>query len=612
MKINKNIAWAESFVKEIVAGGVKYVCISPGSRNTPLTWAFAQNKNIKKYVHIDERSSAFFALGLADRTGTPVALVCTSGTAAVEFYPAIVEAYQQRIPLLICTADRPPELRYTGTNQTINQDNLYKNHIRFFTDVGLPNMSIKKIILLKKTVFKALEICCYKNKGPVHINFPFRKPFEPDNFTDDISNKINNLLGKTIHKAHAHDTEIKLSGEKWFLNILEKLRSIKKGMIVVGPERYNNEFYKSVLKLSGILKYPILADGCSQLRFISYSEDKSSRQKGKIFSDNKNIICNYEAMFRSTSFSEAFLPEIILHFGRTSTSKGMEEFYGKHSPIKIMINEGGDLFDQTRKGKSYKCSPSHFSKSIIECFQVDKYLWDEKHWLKPYLYADQLLNQLKQKILFNSRSLNEIRLINEFLNSIPNNSSIMLSNSLPVRDFDYWASCSSKKLNIFSNRGASGIDGITSTALGIASLKKEPVFLITGDLAFYYDLNALFIAEKYSIPLIIILINNNGGGIFNSLPISRYPDFLREYLITPHKLNFKKLTEAFGVNYSKVKKWSDFKDLVQRAVSKKNTSVIEIQTDAVNSLDLRKHYWNESNRLLNIFAEHSSHYNYLN
>jgi 2-succinyl-5-enolpyruvyl-6-hydroxy-3-cyclohexene-1-carboxylate synthase len=607
MKINKNIAWAESFVNELVAGGVKYVCISPGSRNTPLTWAFAQNKNIRKYVNIDERSSAFFALGLANRTGSPVALVCTSGTAAVEFYPAIVEAYQQRIPLVICTADRPSELRDTGTNQTINQDNLYKNHIRFFADAGLPDMSVKKITWLKKTAVNAIEICCYKNKGPVHINFPFRKPFEPDNFTEKISNKTNTLLAKTIYKPLKYDAEKKIAGEKWFLNIVEKLKHIQRGMIIVGPEKYNDEFHTNVIKLSGILKYPILADGCSQLRFLSSSVDQTFTQMRGISVRTKNIICNYEAMFRSPSFSETYLPEIILHFGRTSTSKGMEDFYGKYSPLKIMINEEGDFFDPTRRGKSYKSSPSLFCKSIIECYPVDKNHRKEDCWLKPYLYADQLLEQLKNKILFNSGFPNEIRIINEILDSVPVNSSIMLSNSLPVRDFDYWASCSSKKLKIYNNRGASGIDGIISTALGIASAKREPVFLITGDLAYYYDLNALLTAEKYSIPLIIILINNNGGGIFNSLPVSRYPDFLRKYFITPHKLNFEKLTKAFGVDYSKVKNWSDFKDLLQRAVSKKETSVIEIQTDSVSSLDSREQYWEESNRLLNNFIEHSSH-----
>jgi 2-succinyl-5-enolpyruvyl-6-hydroxy-3-cyclohexene-1-carboxylate synthase len=607
MKINKNIAWAESFVNEMVAGGVKYVCISPGSRNTPLTWAFAQHKEIRKYVNIDERSSAFFALGLANRTGSPVALLCTSGTAAAELYPAIVEAYQQRIPLVICTADRPPELRGTGTNQTINQDNLYKNHIRFFADVGLPDLSIKKIMALKKTAVNAIEICCYKNKGPVHINFPFKKPFEPDNLTDEISNKTNYLLAKTIYKLPQYDTLVKIIGERWFLNIMRKLKHIKRGIITVGPENYGNEFYMNVIKLSRILKYPILPDGCSQLRFLSYPAAKISDQTHKITinNNNNNIICNYESMFRSTSFSEAYPPEIMLHFGRTSTSKGMEDFNEKYSPLKIIINEEGDFFDPTRKGKSYKSSPSHFCKSAIECFQVDKHIREEEYWLKPYLFADQILEQLKHKILFNSGFLNEIRIINDFLESVPGNSSIMLSNSLPVRDFDYWASCYPKRLNIFNNRGASGIDGIISTALGIASVKKETAFLITGDLAFYYDLNALLTAEKYSIPLIIILINNNGGGIFNSLPVSRYPDFLREYFITPHKLNFEKLTKAYGIDYSKAKTWKNFKDLMQNTVAKKKTSVIEIQTDAVRSLNLRKKYWDESNRLLNIFIEHS-------
>jgi 2-succinyl-5-enolpyruvyl-6-hydroxy-3-cyclohexene-1-carboxylate synthase len=344
------------------------------------------------------------------------------------------------------------------------------------------------------------------------------------------------------------------------------------------------------------LNYPILADGCSQFRFLTSSA---------IPGDNKNIICNYEAMFRSTSFSETYPPEIILHFGRTSISKGMEEFFGRHMPLKLIINEDGDLFDPTRKGILYKCSPAHFCKCIIESFQTSGNIRREDSWLKTYLYANQLLEKLKRKILFNSQSLNEVRIINEFLHSIPENSSIMLSNSLPVRDFDYWASCLSKHFTIFNNRGASGIDGIISTALGIASVKKEPVFLITGDLAFYYDLNALMIAEKYSISLIIILINNNGGGIFNSLPVSRYPKFLQEYFITPHKLNFEKLTKAYGIDYSKAKTWKNFKDLMRNTVAKKKMSVIEIQTDAVRSLNLRKKYWDESNRLLNIFIEHS-------
>ena len=197
-------------------------------------------------------------------------------------------------------------------------------------------------------------------------------------------------------------------------------------------------------------------------------------------------------------------------------------------------------------------------------------------------------------------------IINELLNAIPENSSIMLSNSLPVRDFDYWASCNTKQLKIYNNRGASGIDGIISTALGIATESNKPVFLLTGDIAFYYDLNALHIAKKYSIPLMIVLINNDGGGIFNSLPVSKYPEFLEEYFITPHKLNFEKLTIAFDIKYSKAKSWSNFNSLLLKAIEEKEVNVIEVTTDSISSLKLRNQYWSESKKLLSNLIEKQS------
>ncbi len=190
IKVNRNILWAEAFVNELSSLGVKYASLSPGSRNTPLTLAFANNKKIKSYLHIDERSSGFFALGMAKSSGTPVAVVCTSGTATAELYPAIVEAYQQRVPLIICTADRPPELRDLGANQTINQTDMYKNHIRWFADPGLPVISDSRILRLKSIARNAVFISTVGSRGPVHINFPFKKPFEPKSYTDQISKEL--------------------------------------------------------------------------------------------------------------------------------------------------------------------------------------------------------------------------------------------------------------------------------------------------------------------------------------------------------------------------------------------------------------------------------------
>ena len=190
IKINRNFIWSNIIVDQLAECGVKYACISPGSRSTPITYSVSLNKKIKSFVHVDERVSGFFALGLAKKSNSPVMIITTSGTATAELYPAIIEAYQNRVPLIICTADRPSYLRNTGTNQTINQENIYKNHIRFFYDTGLPKLDSTSIKKLKSTVLKAFSISDKTDRGPVHLNLPFEKPLEPDSYTDSIEENI--------------------------------------------------------------------------------------------------------------------------------------------------------------------------------------------------------------------------------------------------------------------------------------------------------------------------------------------------------------------------------------------------------------------------------------
>ena len=187
IKVNRNNLWTRIFIDQLAALGVKHACISPGLRSTPLTYILSKNRKIKSFIHFDERSSAFFALGLAKATGKPVLVVTTSGTAVAELYPAIIEAYQQRTPLIICTADRPPELVGTGANQTINQHNIFRNHIRWFRDLGLPSISDTGFYHLQKIAIKAFRISSSEDKGPVHLNFPFKKPLEPFSYTDSVS-----------------------------------------------------------------------------------------------------------------------------------------------------------------------------------------------------------------------------------------------------------------------------------------------------------------------------------------------------------------------------------------------------------------------------------------
>ncbi len=580
-KINRNILWTETFVNELVSAEIKYACISPGSRNTPLTLAFANNKSIKSYVLIDERSCAFFALGLAKSSNSPVALICTSGTATAEFYPAIIEAYQQKVPLIVCTADRPPELLGVGANQTINQNNLYKNHIRWFVDLGLPQPTLRKLNHIKYTAKRAVYESFIKHKGPVHLNFPFRKPFEPEFHTDEIKKDIIDFAKKNDRKISFKIRETKnIKNERWFNKIAEQLIKIKKGLIIAGPENYNPDFSKDVVKLAHHLNYPIFADGCSNIRFGKHNKEL--------------IISNFDSFLRAESFVKKIKPDFILHFGRTITSKALETFLENCNAPRYLINDYGDWFDPSNKSlAAINCKPFLFCNKMDEFLIKSNFKRKQNEWLSLLLNTDKITEKIKMQIIDKSAALNEPGIISEVLDLIPDNSQVMLSNSMPVRDFDYFASNSGKRLTIFNNRGASGIDGITSTTLGIKSGNKKLTVLITGDLAFYYDINGLLAAFKYRLPLIIILLNNNGGGIFEILPISNYGKVFKDYFITPHNLDFSHFVKAYNGNYKKVKNWIEFRTIFKNSFKEKNFTVIEIQTDSVKSLALRKKFWKE-------------------
>jgi len=571
LEVNKNIIWSTAFVNELAANGVKFACISPGSRNTPLTFAFDSNKKIKKHIFIDERSSAFFALGLAKVKNEPVAIVTTSGTATAEIYPAIIEAYKQRIPLVVCTADRPPGYFERGANQSINQENIYKNHIRAFYNFGIPILSEKKLKFLRKKSFEILNISTKINPRPVHFNFPFDKPFEPDSFTNEVSKTLLAISisrnSKNIFRPRAGK-----SNHTLFKKIKNDINKYDKGLIIVGPENYNNNFAKNITKLSEKINFPILADGTSQLRFNTKNQ--------------KNIICNYDAFLRSPKIKKRIKPEIILHFGRTITSKGLEDYLAKLKCKKYLINEFGDLFDPSNNSIAIlKMLPFLFCKEIIT--NVDKKI-KNREWLSLFINADSISSDIKNKIINTAKFPSESRVINEILKLIPENSNIMLSNSLSVRDFDNFAQKINTNISVFNNRGASGVDGIVSTSMGIASRSKKPTVLLIGDIAFYYDLNGLLNEYKNSIPLTIVLINNSGGGIFNFLPVKKYKQIFKKYFLTPHKLNFKEIVSGFGVKHTTINNWKHFNKIFNLSIKSGKVQALELKTNTEESFKLRK------------------------
>ncbi len=580
MNINRNIFWTELFFDILGKSGVKYFCISPGSRSTPLTFSAASNKKFKCFVHIDERSSGFFALGLAKATGQPVVVITTSGTATAELYPAIIEAYQQRVPLIICTADRPPELIGRGANQTINQKNIYHNHIRYFKDAGLPSPDISG---LKRLIDIAGKAVLKSGQGPVHINFPFRKPFEPGSFTDKINKEKFHKIRQLKSKAFSFKKEINKHDEKLLKEILKSLNDAERGLIIAGPSKYDRKEKSDIIKLARDFNFPVIADASSQLRFGN--------------SSNKNIITNYEGFLRNDLFRKYNSPDLILQFGSTPSSKAVESFLEQIKTKRYIINEFGDVFDPWNNASGVlQCSPSQFYK-FSKRIGVKKKQTQRK-WLNEFLDADRVSDKIKQNLITNSSFPNECRIIPEVISCLPNNTHLMISNSMPIRDFDYFAPLTGKNIVVHTNRGASGIDGIISTALGIKKATAEPTLLLTGDLAFYYDISSLLTAKKYNIPLVIVLINNNGGGIFGMLPISDCGLKFREYFTSPHYLDFASIIRGFKANYKLVKSWDNLKKYIHEAFQRHVFTILEIKTDIKSSVNLRKKYFSETNKII--------------
>lgn len=577
IKVNRNSLWSEIFVKELADNGVKYACISPGSRNTPLTLAFSSNKDIKTHILVDERSNGFFALGLARASKTPVALVCTSGTAVAEFYPAIVEAFQQNIPLIVCTADRPPELQDCGANQTIHQNNIYKNHIFWFNNAGLPGVTKKKLEHIKSLAQKAFNES--KAMGPVHINFPFRKPLEPFIFTDEVDE---DLLGDlSLNTTEEEIRENAPFKESLIDTIFEKLKQTPRCIILSGPDEPRDSFKCSLQHMASIFSLPILADGASELRYGSQDKD--------------NVFINFEGFLRSKEFSKKIEPGLILHFGRTMTSKGIEIFLENTSSEYYIINERGSLFDPFGKTTGVLAMEAEdFLNEIIKRAEAENFRRQDSEWIKLFRTAELRAEELKSEVILKAQFPFEGRIFTETMSMMPNDSNIMISNSMPIRDLDYFAPKLNSSVTVFNNRGASGIDGITSTALGLSRASGKPTVMITGDLAFYYDLNGLLASKKYSIPLVVVLINNDGGGIFEMLPVAQCGEELfRDCFKTPHELDFSYFVKGYGGEFLDIKSWEEFQEAFPRALKHKGLSVLHLRTDSKTSTFIRRRYWEE-------------------
>lgn len=548
-------SYISAFVAELAQTGLKDVVISPGSRSTPMAMIMAEHPDLRIHVHVDERSAAFFALGIAKASRRPVAILCTSGTAAANYYPAVVEAFYSRIPLIVLTADRPHELRDIGAPQTIDQIHLFGRHVKWFVEMAPPENSNDMIRYVRTVCARAAATALTSPAGPVHLNFPFREPLIPDLDREDLFHLEERGSGQV-----QVERGIPVLSSEQQERFVQELNKYKRGVIVCGSLE-NEKFPEAVISLSEKLKFPIIADPLSQLRSGGFN-------KG-------NIIDTYSSFLKNSGARAELKPEIVIRFGAMPVSKFLMIFIKEHSDARQwVIDSGWGWRDPTLlSAEMIYAEEAAFCESIASKLE-------ERHDT-VYLSKWQQINKIAKEQLEKIKEVSgasEGKVFAELARLLPDEAALFVGNSMPIRDLDTFFHANNKRIRIFGNRGANGIDGTVSSALGAGTV-CQPLYLIVGDLTFYHDMSALILSKLYGINITIIVLNNNGGGIFSFLPQAKQPRNFEKLFGTPLNITFEKIVEMYGGNYAKCEDWAGFESALKKSAGIKGLNVIELMTN---------------------------------
>lgn len=523
---------------------IEYAVISPGSRSALLTLAFARHPDIKTFVVYDERSAAFIAMGLAQQSQKPVALICTSGTAAINYYPAITEAFYQNIPLLVLTADRPQEWIDQQDGQTIRQFELYKNHIKH--SYQLPNSYDNKDDEWRayRTLNEAINCSIVHPTGPVHINVPIREPFYPEKDEKiDFDSTVPIIESVSNARGDKGDTE----------KIIQQITAFKKILIVAGQQNPDIELINALNIATEKYNLPVIADIISNASSIS------------------NAVRHQDAFIKYQD--QSLQPDLLITFGRSVISKQLKLYLRKFKP-------------QEHWHLSYNDYPADTFQSLTKIIDINpisffKYLnelslsTNDSDYLYNWLSTDKIAADLINNI-FSSKTFGEFEAVKTVIGSLPKNSTLHLANSMPVRYANFINL--KKQVNVFSNRGTSGIDGCVGTAVGHALHSKNTNILITGDMAFFYDRNALW---HQHIPdnLRIIILNNYGGGIFRLIDGPAQLPELDEYFETHQSLNAKNTASDYGLDYYICRTREELNSALPQFFEPGSAKILEIETN---------------------------------
>ncbi len=593
--MNPATLFAEIFVDELTRLPLSGVVICPGSRSTPLTVAFSHQRTLPVYVHLDERAAAYFALGLALETGHPAAVVTTSGTATANLHPAVLEADRAGVPLLLLTADRPPELRDSSANQTADQVKLYGGAVRWYAEMPLPEAAPSSRLLraVRATADRAVAAAqgVTGRPGPVHLNFPFRKPLEPEgdesalfagrpplspgaSSTGSASASpsppelaIRNPLGiwgrpsgqplAALSAAPRQPTPAQIKA------LAAQVRAHRRGLIFAGPKAAPTPETAALLRrFATAAGYPLLADALSGARFGA--------------GDSAPLVLGGQALFLAAGLPPTAPPEVVFLFGAPPVSNAPLAFLANLPPETqtIAITPHPAWPDPAFRLSHWLLADTDAALRALVAALEPAPPADEG-WLTAWQAAEQAT-----RATIAAAPHTEGRLLAEIVQALPPETRLFVGNSLPVRHLDEYAPPTAAPLRVFANRGLSGIDGLVSSAAGIAAASQHPTVLVLGDLSLLHDLGVLFAVPRFGLRnLHIVVLNNDGGGIFQRLPIAQHEPPFTAMFRTPHGLTFEHAAALYGLAYRRLET-ADLAPALRRALGSGQPHLLEVRTDA--------------------------------
>jgi len=565
---NRNTLWANVLVDELAAAGVEYACLAPGSRSTPLTTAFAAHDDVETVSLLDERSAAFFALGRGRQTGEPTAVVTTSGTATANLHPAVMEAGEGRVPLVVLTADRPPELQDSGANQTTDQTKLYGSAVRTYRTLPEPAPRPRALRSLRVTAARTVADATGTPPGPVHLDVPFRKPLEPVHVEGDVPGDLGERAPLAVEGRDGPFVEVAQGTPTLSEGELDRVAGIiegaDRGLIVAGPASQPTPAKESLAALARAADFPVLADPLSDHRFGH--------------PDAVPICGGYDSYLDASEAWDWPDPDVVVRFGASPTSKVLRHYLRDAGARQFVVDPAGEWPEaEFTASDLLVADPTRLADGLADRIGTG----GGDGWRERFERAEEaywsLIADRTADAHFEGGAVSTVAA------NLPAESTLVVGNSMPVRDLDRFGQPRSTPVRVLGNRGVSGIDGVTSTALGAASATDGPLVAVLGDLSFYHDMNGLLGLVRADVEATIVLLNNDGGGIFHLLPIEAFDPPFSEFFKTPHGLDFSPVEELYDAEFVRAGSADVFESLYRESLSAPGTQIIEVRFDAAES-----------------------------